>query len=243
MKYGGGIVFDLDREQTTADDPRSAWDYRDERMAGLGDAGVPGGGSDLLYTGEDGSSPLSAQYYRDRITEFQVAINRADETYRSLQSLASVSSLDPMTRAEVLNLMQEFEAKRAWIKNAAQTLNAGAAAANALGLRMPVLSVPPTLGLVPIPLALVGALAVAASVVLWVKEWATRTTQLAIQAQQFAQAESLAQTPEERAALRDTLAKASAASQPSVSANLATGAKWLALGVGALILYRVWRDR
>jgi len=65
--------------------------------------------------------------------------------------------------------LTEYETKSIGIKGAAEAMNAGAAIVNSLGGRMPVLSIPQTLGLPPlvVPAAIAAGVAAAASYIGW----------------------------------------------------------------------------
>lgn len=124
----------------------------------LGDAGAPN--DDTSYTGEVSDSPVSADYVRAKIREFQSIMNALDLSYNAgLQTWHETGQTD----AELDRLLREYESNSGQIKALAETLNIGAEAANAIGLRMPALSIPQTLGVAPLaiimPAAVVAAIA------------------------------------------------------------------------------------
>lgn len=124
----------------------------------LGDAG-----NDDWYEGEQSTSPVSMDYARARYLEFQAVMNALDSTYNAMNALYFSVEPDP----EIYDWLMDYESKAGQIRALAQTLNAGAATINALGGRMPSLSIPSTLG--ALPLVIGGALALAlASVGAWI---------------------------------------------------------------------------
>lgn len=124
----------------------------------LGDAG-----NDEWYDGEQSTSPVSMDYARSRYLEFQAVMNALDSTYNAMNALYFSVEPDP----EIYDWLMDYESKAGQIRVLAQTLNAGAATINALGGRMLSLSIPATLG--ALPLVIGGALALAlASVGAWI---------------------------------------------------------------------------
>lgn len=128
-------------------------------MSTLGDVGPH---DDVSYGGD--TSVISFDYFRDKYREFQVCMNAADQAYQ-----AGLSVLQIAPDAEIDRLLTEYESESSRVKAIAEALNAGAAVVNAAGGRMPVLSIPQTLGLPPLlmPAAVVAAVAAAATYVGW----------------------------------------------------------------------------
>jgi len=130
-------------------------------MSTLGDVGPHDDGS---YTGDVSASPLSLDYFRAKFGEFQACMNAADQAY---QAGLVVSQIAPSE--EIDALLTDYESRSVGLKGTAEAMNAGAAVVNAMGGRMPVLSIPQTLGLPPliVPAAVVAAVAAAAAYVSW----------------------------------------------------------------------------
>lgn len=111
----------------------------------LGEAGVPH--DDATYGGTDSSGSLvSMDFVRTKILEFQAAMNALDRAYQACN--AAYFATDPPDESLYAWLM-DYEANASQIKALAQTINAGASTINALGGRVPSLSIPQTLGAVP----------------------------------------------------------------------------------------------
>lgn len=130
-------------------------------MSTLGDVGPH---DDDSYVGDVSASPLSLDYFRAKFGEFQACMNAADQAY---QAGLVVSQIAPSE--EIDGLLTDYESRSVGLKGTAEAMNAGAAVVNAMGGRMPVLSIPQTLGLPPliVPAAVVAAVAAAAAYVSW----------------------------------------------------------------------------
>lgn len=125
----------------------------------LGDAG-----DDYAYEGVSDPVPLSMDFVRAKYLEFQAAMNSLDKTYQAMNAV--YFNTDPPGE-EIYNWLLDYETNAAQIRAIAHTLNVGASTINALGGRVPSLSIPATLGAVPIVLG--GALLIAvSSVAAWI---------------------------------------------------------------------------
>lgn len=108
----------------------------------LGDAG-----DDASYDGAVYDSPVSLDYFRQRFAEFQQVMQAMDESYRA--GIAAYFASDPPDE-NLYALLMEYESKAADLKATAEAMNTGASIVNAMGGRMPVLSIPATLGALPV---------------------------------------------------------------------------------------------
>ena len=199
-----------------------------------------GGNSDAAYTGESGESALSFQYYRDKATEYQNVLNALDAGYQSLNRMLAIPLLDWETVNELQRMAAEYDDRRFALKATAEAINLGAATINAAGGRFPQLSIPATLGfaLPAIPFAAVAAFATAASLMVWGREWLIGYNQRAKLAQQLDAQDS----PAAKAELAREVAASDGAlaiAQESGLAAVAPIIKWVALGIGAFMLYKV----
>lgn len=128
----------------------------------LGDAGAPN--DDVSYGGNGGA--LSLDYVRGKMREFQEALNAADVAYQAADAV--YRETDPPSET-LYALLIDYESKAQTLKTTAQTLNLAADAVNAMGGRLPALSIPGTLGLPAfvLPAAAVAAVAAVAGIVSW----------------------------------------------------------------------------
>lgn len=212
----------------------------------LGDAGAPN--DDESYTGEVSDSPVSTDYVRTKIREFQTILNALDQSYTA--GLAAWHA-DGQQDAELDRLLRDYESQSPSMKATAEALNLGAELANAVGVRMPALSVPPTLGIGPaalmFPAVVVGGIATVAGWALYSKGYSAAMTQAiennirVIRARMgnTAEADSLI------AALNDNLEKARDAqfkvNLPDLS-QIAGGVKLAAIAALAFLAWRAFGD-
>jgi uncharacterized protein HemX len=106
-----------------------------------------------------------------------------------------------------------------------------------------VLSIPQTLGIAPLvlPVAMVAALGAVAGLIYWGSQAISGLNDRLKRAQLLEAA-----SPQQKAQLVQSIADSDAAVQQvqsSVLASVAPIAKWIALGVGAWLLYRAYQNR
>ena len=211
-------------------------------VATLGDAGASN--SDASYTGSVSTSPVSLDYFRSKITEFQSTLQGLDVGYQAaLNALdAGAGALDDATYYGLQDAVNEFQSKRWTMRATAEAINAGAAVINAAGGRMPSLNIPGTLGLLPaIPFAAIAAIGTAATLTVWGNTW-LRGLNDRLKAAQLLDAQG---TPEARAALAVSIAQSDAAiatAEASGFSALAPLLKWVTVGVGAWMLWKAFQS-
>ena len=206
----------------------------------LGEAGVIN--DDASYSGAQSGSLVSADYYRQKITEFQTVLTALDSAYQAAQNAYYIEGIDPGALQGLDELMREYEAKRTTLRITAEAINAGAAAINAAGGRMPVLSLPATLGMsFALPLVAASAIGAAAALIVWGREWLRGVNERL----KFAQAIAAQDTPEAAAALAREVARADIAQREAESSPVSALApifKWGAVAVGAFFAWKMYRD-
>lgn len=188
----------------------------------------------------DTTSPLSIDYYRQKVVEFQQVINALDETGRTVDAL--IRGVGPGELADdLIALQSEFLDKKSQIKIAAEAINFAASGANAIGIRFPVLSLPQTLGAAPIVAgaAIAAAVAAAAGIIVWGREWILGVNQ------RLREAELLKQVPDaDRAKVAQAILQTDAAvaqANESPLASIAGIVKWVALGVAAFYAFEAFK--
>ena len=203
----------------------------------LGDAG-----SDLSYTGESGESSLSVQYYRNKVTEFQSVLDALDMGAQAARDAINTGALTWDDEQALNALLREYEGRKFTLRATAESINAGAAAWNALGGRMPNLTIPSGLGALPIiPLALIAAVATAATLIVWGRSWLQG---LNARLQQSALLDAI-EDPDKRAEVAAAASAAASAVQVAESSpisSIANIAKWAAIAALAVIGYKVYRE-
>jgi len=194
-------------------------------------------------------SILSLDYYRQKATEFQVALNSLDEVGRALYIAERAASCEAAMADEWSDLIGMFQTKRNQFVLAADAINLAGNTLNSAGVRFPVLSYGANLGALPalaLP-AVAVAVAAAASLIVFGKEFAA-TVRDALKRWQYSDAfEQL--TPEEKAdMLRDLIeadARVTTAQTTSGAGSLesiAGAVKWVAIGVGIFAVFRMYKD-
>lgn len=199
----------------------------------IGDAG-----SDLLYTGDVSSSVFSLDYVRTKAGEFQSMLNDLDAAYQAANNILASGALDPDSVAEIQASLDEFDSKRFLLRTTAEGFNLGAATINSLGGRMPVLSVPATLGLAPlvVPAALIAAVATAGALVTWGVIWLNGLNERLARAQIF---DALPES--DRAEVARSMAIVDNAAKAADSSPLATVASMVKWGVFAFLAFLAYR--
>ncbi len=203
----------------------------------LAEAGVDHG--DASYEGEQSTSVLSLDYYRNKAREFQDVLNQVDTAARAAREAIAAGVDDDLTR-DLVGMLGEFDAKKAIFRMAAEGINAAAAVINAAGGRFPQLSVPSGLGALPfvVPAPGIAAIAVAATLITWGVSWIDGVKQRLLYAQLTGKG-----TPEQQAALARSLALAEAAQRSRSESPLASVAgivKWVAIAGVAWIAWSAW---
>lgn len=192
----------------------------------------------------------SLDFYRDKIREFQVSLNELDAVAREVAIYAALP-LPPAQYQEAFDWLDDYYARRDSAVMAADAINAAANTANALGVRMPVLSIPQGLQGVGLAPAALAAIAAAVAGGAWFLGYAVEKIMTARAMIETAQsnAEIIANVPpEQRAEVAKALANASAsvaASQARAEnpiTSVANIVKWVALLASGFFAYKVWQQ-
>lgn len=206
----------------------------------LGDAGAPG--DDVSYTGDVSESPVSVDWFRNQLRQFQSALVTADQAYQA-GSAAFVLTGDEGIALQ----LAEYDSKAREIKSLAETLNQGAEMVNAMGGRMPVLSIPQTLGVLPamvIPAVVVAAALGVGAWVAWARGFASGIVQ-GIDSARAAAIDANA-TAEVVAAIDAERAKAVRAQSTgfSLASGLFSGTGWTLAKLAAIggLAWLAWRS-
>lgn len=197
---------------------------------------------DYHYTGEDGGSAMTAQYYRNKITEFQQMMNALDAAHSAVAELLATGTVPMELSWELDAAMIEFESRKGEIQFVAESISAATSALNAVGVRMPQLSIPSglagNLGIAPVVMwgALAAAMVTVSALMAFAQNWIE--TQL-WKIDQYNRAMML---PEEARpafiAAQQKLEVAKAQSSSILGAGVSI-AKWLAIGVAAIAAFKL----
>lgn len=192
----------------------------------------PGTQGDETYTDFDGSNPLSLDYYRQQLTNFQMVMNQLDQMYQVLTGMW-VGDMDDQTYSDLQGFAQEISSKRDALSAAALAAQGLSIAANAVGIRLPSPSMPNTLGVAPA--VIIGSAAVIAAIaglVYWAHDFMTRVQTYMTNSDVISRL-----TPDQAAAFALQSQKITDASNSSFTSNLAATAKWVVIGILAYLAY------
>lgn len=208
------------------------------RAMTVGDAGT--GNTDASYGGEDGSSPMSMQYFREEARKFQGIMDALDEAAVAAQSVLDAGP--PPEDADALRqYLREFDSKKVVFRATAQAINAGAYLINQAGGRFPVMQVPQTLGFLPaLPVTAVIAIATASTLIVWGREWLKGLNQRLTDARMLEAIED----PEARAQAAQAVLAARAAqvkAEGSPWTSVANVVKWGSIAWLAWMAYQRFR--
>jgi hypothetical protein len=187
-------------------------------------------------------TPLQLDYYRNKVKEFQDVLINMDDTANIARQLIDDDVTPELTLA-LQDFISDFENKKGDFKAAAEALNFAIQGVNAIGGGFPTLTVPgglAGLGLVPLAAgaAVAGALAVAASLIIWGREWIKGINE------RMKQESLLASIPEDkRAALATAIVQTDAAvktSEGSPLTSIANIVKWAAIAAAAYFAYQAF---
>lgn len=209
----------------------------------IGEAGVSH--DDESYTGDEGDSYFSLQKYRNQAAEFQTVMNAMDSTANALRNLLTLP-LSESDYAAVQDDLSNFESRKLAFRAAAETINAVGYTINATGGRFPVLQVPAGLqglGLGPlIPVAAIAALATAATLISWGRDWMAGVNRRLSDERMLAAIDDPAQRAEAAKLVMQANAAQSAAEETTLS-KVATIAKWGLVAVVAYYGWKMWENR
>jgi hypothetical protein len=182
-------------------------------------------------------------YYRTKAREFQVMLDALDRSYFAASGALATGALDSASVDALTAAIQEYEGRKLLLRTTAEAINAGAAVINGLGGRFPVLSIPGTLGLPPIiaPAALIAAIGAAAALITWGSQWISGINERLRRAQLIEGASANQRDAVVRAIVDSD--NAVTVAEGSFLASLAPTVKWVALGIGAFLLYRAYTQR
>lgn len=188
-------------------------------------------------------SPFSMDYYRRKAVEFQQVLDALDRSYWAASGALGTGALDDATATALEAALADYDSRKGQLRLTAEAINAGAAAINSMGGRFPRLSIPGTLGLPPLlaPAALVAAIGAAAALIAWGSQWIAGVNERLRRAQIIE-----GTSPANRDAIVRAIAESDNAvnvAEGSFLASLAPTVKWVAIGIGAFLLYRAYSNR
>ena len=192
------------------------------------------------FTGTN--SPVSLSYYQQKIVEFQNLLNGMDAAAKAAQA-ALWDDIDPKLSADLQTYLDDFDSKKWEFRTAAEALNLAVNGANMVGADFTNITVPSTLGVVPLVAAgvIAAAVATAAALIVWGNTWLQglnqrlRDQELIGSVTDPAKRDKLIQTQME---VEAAAAEASASPLASIS-NIV---KWLAIGAVAYFAFSAYKQ-
>jgi len=192
------------------------------------------------FTGTN--SPVSLSYYQQKIVEFQNLLNGMDRAYTAANDLYW-ENIDPALADDLKKYLDDFDSKKWEFRAAAEALNLAVNGANLVGADFPSITVPSTLGVVPLVAAgvIAAAVATAAALIVWGNTWLQglnqrlRDQELLGQVSDPAKKDALIKTQLE---VEAAAAEANASPLSSIS-NIV---KWLAIGAVAYFAFNAYKQ-
>jgi hypothetical protein len=185
------------------------------------------------------ATPLSVDYYKQKVIEYQNLLNNLQNAREGMIGLVDYGPVE--IRPELTALLDELDSKIGRYRQVAEALNFGINGINKVGAGFPTLTIPNGLGVAPLVVAggIGAAVAVAASLIVWGYAWIQKAQVLARQAQLYGYL-----TPEQRAIVAQKaleIDQAAAASESSPLTSIANIAKWVGIAAVAYFAYQAFQ--
>lgn len=181
------------------------------------------------------ASPVQLDYYRNKVLELQRVLNALDTAYRSADEALNSGALTLESQESLAQWMADYLDRRDWLRNIAATVVTATEAANAVGVRMPVLSLPSTLGALPL-VGLATVIAAAAVAITWGMEALRGYNERSRRLQLIESA-----SPAQRQTVIDAMQRADSAVQESQTGTLAQLAPMVKYAALAAVAWFAWR--
>ena len=187
---------------------------------------------DLAQRGEE-ITANRLSYIEQKVAEFQATLNNVDDTASMLDQLY-VDCEDDEMLARIGDQIDAYESRKTAFRFAAEAFNAAAYAVNAAGGKLPMVEIPPGLGLLPVvPLAYMAAITGAVILIDWAHNWITVSYNLAVEA-----AKTISDPAKRDAQLANISNTAAKQQSTGGIGSIATAVKWVGIG---LLAYVAWQ--
>ena len=192
------------------------------------------------FTGTN--SPVTLSYYQQKIVEFQNLLNSMDAAAKAAQS-ALWDDIDPKLSADLQAYLDDFDSKKWEFRAAAEALNLAVNGANLVGADFPNVTVPSTLGVVPLVAAgvIAAAVATAAALIVWGNTWLQGLNQRLRDQELIASVTD----PVKRDRLIQTqleIEQATVEANASPLSSISNIVKWLAIGAVAYFAFSAYKQ-
>jgi hypothetical protein len=200
------------------------------------------GAAEAGYGFTQTNAPVALSYYQQKIVEFQNLLNGMDAAAQAAQS-ALWDDIDPQLSKDLQAYLDEFDSKKWEFRAAAEALNLAVNGANLVGGDFQNITVPNTLGLVPLVAAgvIAAAVATAAALIVWGNTWLQGLNQRLRDKELLASVTDPAKRDQliaAQVAVEQAAVEASASPLSSIS-NIV---KWLAIGAVAYFAFSAYKQ-
>jgi len=122
---------------------------------------------------QDEATPLQLSYYRQKIDEFQNVLVQMDSAAEGAQGLIDIGVNDVSLLEDLNTLLAEYDLKKGFFRTAAEGLNFAISGVNLVGADFPNIKIPRGMNAIPLVAAagIAAALAVAAGLIVWGRDW------------------------------------------------------------------------
>lgn len=188
------------------------------------------------------AQPAELSYYQQKIVEFQNVLNGMDAAAQAAQS-ALWDDIDPKLSEDLQTYLDEFNAKKWEYKAAAEALNLAINGANMVGGDFPNITVPQTLGVVPLVAygVIAAAVATAAGLIVWGNTWLTGLNQR-LRDQALIGAVTDPAKRDALIAAQVAVDQAAVEAQASPLTSISNIVKWLAIGAVAYFAFSAYKQ-
>jgi hypothetical protein len=188
------------------------------------------------------AQPAELSYYQQKIIEFQNVLNGMDAAAQAAQS-ALWDDIDPKLSEDLQTFLDEFNSKKWEYKAAAEALNLAINGANMVGGDFPNITVPQTLGVVPLVAygVIAAAVATAAGLIVWGNTWLTGLNQR-LRDQALIGAVTDPAKRDALIAAQVAVDQAAAEAQASPLTSISNIVKWLAIGAVAYFAFSAYKQ-
>ena len=188
------------------------------------------------------NAPVALSYYQQKIIEFQNLLNGMDAAAQAAQS-ALWDDIDPQLSKDLQTYLDDFDSKKWEFRAAAEALNLAINGANLVGGDFPNITVPSTLGVVPLVAAgvIAAAVATAAALIVWGNTWLQGLNQRLRDKELLASVTDPVKRDQliaAQVAVEQAAVEASASPLSSIS-NIV---KWLAIGAVAYFAFSAYKQ-
>ena len=187
-------------------------------------------GSNIGEATEEVASPLQLDYYRQKIVEFQNVLVQMDSAAEGAQGLIDLGLDDPELENDLNGLLADYDLKKGFFRTAAEGLNFAISGVNMIGGNFPSVRIPAGLNAVPVIAAagVAAALAVAAGLIVWGRDWIKAVDERARRSQIL---QALPEGPQRAQAAREMQKIDGAVREADQSplASIAQIVKWVAI--------------